>query len=92
MILHNRRITIREVAYDVGISFVSCQAIFTKVLVMKPAAAKIVTKLLNFEQKQCHMDNAQEMLPTFNEDPDLLKKAITSDESWLYGYDIETKA
>ena len=40
------------------------------------------------------MDIAQEMLTMFNYDPDLLKKVITSDESWVYsyGYDIETKA
>ena len=24
----------------------------------------------------------------FNDDPDLLKKVITSDESWVYGYNI----
>ena len=48
MILYNRRITTREVADDVGISFGSCQAIFTDVLGMKRAAAKIVPKLLNF--------------------------------------------
>ena len=28
----------------------------------------------------------------FNDDPDLLKKVITGEESRLYGYDIETKA
>ena len=48
MILDNRRIDIREVADDVGISFGSCQAIFTSVLGMKCAAAQIVPKLLNF--------------------------------------------
>ena len=32
------------------------------------------------------------MLATFSNDPDLLKKVITGDESWVYGYDIETKA
>ena len=37
MILANRRITIREVAGDVGISFGSCQAIFTYVLGIKRA-------------------------------------------------------
>ena len=61
---------------------------------MKHAAAKIVPKLLNFELKQRRMDIAQEMLTTFNDDPDLLKKVITGDETWLYsyGYYIETKA
>ena len=42
MILNNLRITIRDVADDVGISFGSCQAIFTDVLGMKHAAAKNV--------------------------------------------------
>ena len=37
------------------------------------------------------MDIAQEMLTTFNDDPDLLKKFITGDKPWVYGYDIETK-
>ena len=40
MILDNRRITIRVVANDVGISFGLCQAIFTDVLDMKRTAAK----------------------------------------------------
>ena len=29
---------------------------------------------------------------TFNDDPGLLKKIITGDESWLHGYDIKSKA
>ena len=41
MILDNHRITIREVADDVGISFDSCQAILTEVLGMKRVIAKI---------------------------------------------------
>ena len=85
MILANRRITIREVADDVGISFGSCQAIITDVLNMKRATAKIVPKLLNFEQKQLCMAIAQEILMTFNDNPDLFKKFITGDESWNHG-------
>ena len=92
MISDNRRIIIREVADNFGISFGLCQAIFTDVLGMKRAAAKIVPKLLNFEQKQRRMDIAKAMLTTFNDDPDLLKKATTGDESWVSAYDIVTKA
>ena len=76
MIVDNRRIIIRMVTDDVGISLGSCQLIFTDVLSMKHAAAKIVPKLLNFEQKQRNMDIAQEMLTSFNDDSDLLKKVI----------------
>ena len=36
------------------------------------------------------MDIAPEML-TYNNDKDLLIKVITGNESWVYGYDIETK-
>ena len=54
----NRRITIREVGDDVDISFGLGLAIFADVLGMKRTAAKIVTKLLNFEQKQHRMDIA----------------------------------
>ena len=92
IILDNRRITIREVADNVGISFASFQAIFTDVLGLKCAAAKIVPKLLNFEQKQRRIYIAQKMLTTFNDDPHLFKKIITGDESWVYAYDIEIKA
>ena len=77
MILDNRRVSIREVADDVGISFGSCQANFTDVLGMKPAAAKIVPKLQNFEQNQHRMDITLEILATFKDDPGLLKKVIT---------------
>ena len=45
MILVNCRITIREVADDVVMSFSSYQVIFTDI------SARIVPKLLKFEQK-----------------------------------------
>ena len=86
----NHRITIREVAHDIVITFCSCQAIFMGILEMKRAAANIVPKLLNVEQKQRRIDIVQEMLMTYNYD--FVKKVITGDESWVYGYDIDTKA
>ena len=78
----NRWITITEVADDVDISFGLCQVIFTKIFGMKRTATKIVPKLLNFEHKQHRIDIAQQMLLTFNDDPNLLKQLITDDESW----------
>ena len=91
-ILDNHQITIREVTDNVGILFGSWQAIFTDVLGIKRAAAKIFPKLLNFEQKQRRINIAQDMLTTFNDDPDLLKMVITGYDSWVYGYDINIKA
>ena len=51
MILDNRRIIIKEVPDDVGISFGSCQAIVTNILDIKRVAEKTIPKLLNFKQK-----------------------------------------
>ena len=81
MILDNRQIFIRGCWCDGGISFGSCQAIFMDVLGMKPSAARIVPKLQKFLAKTMRMDIAQDLLTMFNNDPDLLKKIITSDES-----------
>ena len=60
MVMNDRRITISEVADDVGISIGSCHKIFSNVLGMKRLAAKFVPKLLNFQQKQRRMEVAQE--------------------------------
>ena len=49
---------------------------------MKHAVAKIVLKLLHFEQKQRRMDIAQKMLTTFNDDSNLPRKLTIGDESW----------
>ena len=71
LVLDNRRNSVSKVADNVGISFGSCQAIFTNVLGMKRALAKIVSKMVNFEQKQRRMDIAQvhcQMMTTFNDD------------------------
>ena len=37
------------------------------------------------------MNNDQEMLTMFNDDPDFLKKIVTGDESWMYGYGIKSE-
>ncbi|UYV60400.1 hypothetical protein LAZ67_1001040 [Cordylochernes scorpioides] len=38
------------------------------------------------------MNIANEMLDSVRDDPNLLQRVITGDESWVYGYDVETKA
>ena len=92
IVLVNRRITVREVAEDLNISIGSCHSIFTNDLGMTRVAAKFVPKLLNFDQKQHRINIAQEILDSVRDDPNLLQRVITGDESWVYGYDVETKA
>ncbi|UYV60632.1 hypothetical protein LAZ67_1001722 [Cordylochernes scorpioides] len=92
MILANRRITFREVAEDLNISIGSCHSIFINDFGMRRVAAKFVPKLLNCDQKQHRMNIANEMLDSVRDDPNLLKRVITGDEAWVYGYDVKTKA
>ncbi|XP_011859020.1 PREDICTED: putative uncharacterized protein FLJ37770 [Vollenhovia emeryi] len=83
---------IGEVAEDLNISIGSCHSIFTNDLGMRRIAAKFVPKLLTFDQKQHRINIATELLDSVRDDPNLLQRVITGDESWVYGYDVETKA
>ena len=55
-------------------------------------SVKFVLKLLTTEQKQLRLEVSQDMLDSANGDPNFLNTVITGDESWVYGYDPETKA
>ena len=51
-----------------------------------------MAKLLAMEQKQLDVEVLQDVLDYTNSDPEFLKIVITGDESWVYGYNPETKA
>ena len=89
MILDNRRITMREVAVDVGKSFGSYQAMFADVLGIKPATAKNVLKFQNFDES-CKTNVAWTSLRRRWRRFKFVQKG--DNESYVYGYDIETKA
>ena len=78
IVLINRRITAREVAEDLNISIGSCHAIFTNDFGMTRVAAKFVSKLHNFDQKQHRINIAQEILDSVRDDPNLLQTVITN--------------
>jgi len=90
--MQDRRVTVRELAEEVGISTGSVHSILTDGLVLRRVSAKFVPKLLTMEQKQLSLGVAQDMLDSANSDPELLNIVTAGDESWVYGYDPETKA
>ena len=53
--------------------------------------AKVIPKLLTTEQKDLRSEIAQDNLEMVSDDENVLKKVITGDESWVDGYDPETK-
>ncbi|XP_065305928.1 protein GVQW3-like [Dermacentor albipictus] len=56
------------------------------------SCSKIRAELLMVEQKQLRVEVSQDMLDSTNSDPDFMNTIITGDESWVYGYDPETKS
>ena len=90
--MQDRRITVRELADEVGVSIGSVHTILTADLGLRRVSAKFVPKLLTMEQKQLRLEIAQDMLDCVESDSIFLNTVITGDESWVYGYDPETKA
>ena len=88
----DRRLTIRDICDEVGISVGSCQAILTEDLGMRRVAATFVPRILTPEHKEFRMTTATHLLQCAESDADFLKTIITGDESWIYGYNLETKA
>jgi len=58
---------------------------------MRRVSAKFMLHLLTDDQKENHVEISQELLANANGNENFLKKIITGDETWVYGYDVETK-
>ena len=91
LVMQDRRITVRELADEVGVSIGSVHTILTADLGLRRVSAKFVLKL-TMEQKQLRLEIAQDMLDCVESDSNFLNTVLTGDESWVYGYDPETKA
>ena len=68
----DRRVTIREIAEEVGISNFSAHSIVVEDLAMKRVAAKFMPKLLTAEQEQLRVEVSQDMLDSTNSYPDFI--------------------
>ena len=90
-VLEDRRLTVREIAAEMGISTGSVHSILTEDLNLRRVSAKFVPKLLMEQQKELWKDISEDMLDVANHDPEFFKTIITGDETWVYGYDPETK-
>ena len=69
----------------------SVYSILTEDLCMRRVSANIIPKLLTEQQKELRVEIAQDMLDCANNDLEFTKTIITDDETWVYGYDQESK-
>ena len=75
-----------------GIPKTTVSEILMQDLGMKRVMAKFILQLLLPEQEEHRAAVANDLIQTATNEPDLLKKVITGDELWVYGYNLETKA
>jgi len=58
---------------------------------MHRVAAKFVSRILTAHQKQQRVNVCTELRQLASDDETFLSRVITGDDSWVYGYDPETK-
>ena len=86
----DRRQTIHDVCQIVGLSYGTVQCILADSLNMRCISARFVPRLLSDGQKALHVSVCRE-LKQARDDPNIISNIITGDETWVYGYDPETK-
>ena len=82
---------VQEIVAEVGISTSSVHSILNEDLNLQRVYAKFVPKLLTEQQKELRKEISEYKLDLANHDPEFVKTIITGDETWVYGYDPETK-
>ncbi|UYV78440.1 RPN2 [Cordylochernes scorpioides] len=87
----NPRTTLLELEQDTGISKTTIGRIVTEDLKLKKTPAKFIPRFLTNEQKLCRLATCEDMMEMTRTDPEWKDKIITGDETWVYGYDPETK-
>jgi len=75
----------------VGIGYGTCQQVLLEELGMHRVAAKFVPRILTDDQKQQRANICTELCQFTSNDETFLSRVITGDQSWVYGYNPETK-
>ena len=92
LIMADRRLSIRFMANEVGVSHTTILAILTEDLAMRKLSARWVPKLLTVDQKRIRFNMSRDNLARFNADPeDFLDRFVTMDETWCHHFTPETK-
>jgi len=91
LVHEDRRRTIKDIATVVNVSYGTVQTILTCDLNMHRVGAKFAPRLLTPEQKEHSVAICQELRQCAVDDPSFMSGVITGDESWVYGYDPQTK-
>jgi hypothetical protein len=90
-ILADCRRTIHNVCEIVGLSYRTIQCILADKLNMRHISVKFVPRLLSDDQKAHRISVCRELKQQARDDSNFISNIMTGDETWVYGYDLETK-
>jgi histone-lysine N-methyltransferase SETMAR len=90
-ILADRRQTIHDVCEIAGLSYGTVQRILAENLNMRLISARFVPRPLSDDQKDHRVSVCRELKQKARYDPNFISNIINGDETWVYGYDSETK-
>ena len=76
---------------QMDVSVGTAHTIILKELKMWKICAKFVLRVLREDQKERRRHDSRKMVEPINSGPAVLEALVTSDESWIYCYDPETK-
>ena len=88
----DRRVTIREIAAEMGMSYGSAWTVLRDHLEMTRVCARWVPRLLKDNEKERRIKDSKTFLRRYRLEGDsFLDRIITTDETWLWLFDPETK-
>jgi len=91
MIREERRITVSEVAAHLEISYGSAYAILHDDLGYRKVCAQWAPKELTVVHKRQCVEIATQLVRWYEEDPSILERTVTGDETRVHHYDLESK-
>lgn len=92
MILADRRITERQIAFELTISQERVHNIIHDELGMNKVSARWVPRLLTPDHKRTRLLTSRDNLALFEQNPDdFLQRFVTMDETWVHHYQPESK-
>ena len=87
----HHRLSIKTISLQFDVSVGTVHTIIREELKMRKFFGKFVPRLLREDQKERRCHDSREMVELINSDPAVLDALVTSDESWNYCYDPDTK-
>ena len=92
LIEEDRRLTVSDISTKVGVSYGSVHSILRNQLKMSKVHARWVPRLLKNAEKERRVQDSLSFLRQYERHGDaFLDRIITTDETWLWFYDPETK-